>query len=90
MPDGLRAAAIASMQAGAGPAYDVSTVAGGRLRAENVAQGFVTEMDAASVRIEAAGGAEAGTRVAFALSGFGCEGELKEPAAAAPIGVGNR
>ncbi|MDI3287929.1 hypothetical protein QHF83_31745, partial [Polyangium sp. 15x6] len=91
MPIALRAAAIAARQAEAGEAYRFARGEPGRpLRADNPAQGFVAEMNAASVRIESSTGGGEAFQASLTFAGFGCEGDLRAPALAEPTASGNR
>jgi len=88
----LRAAYIAAVQGDADERYRVEPSAGGVVRAQNPAQRFVAEMDGASVRLEPEAEAEGAPawRASMAVAGYGCAGDLAEPAMAAPLAEDNR
>ncbi|WP_050429151.1 FG-GAP repeat protein [Chondromyces crocatus] len=88
LPLGLRAAYIASVQAGASSAYAVKPAAGG-LRAESPAQRLETTLTAEGVQLAPRGG-EAAWRFGLTPRGWGCGDRWVSAAPVVPEGEGNR
>jgi hypothetical protein len=85
---GLRAAYIASVQDGAGPAYRVQSEKSGTLRAGNAAQGMSIVF--APSGLEVAVGANDGQTVHLFLDAVGCGSQLQALPIAAARAAGNR
>ncbi|EYF01445.1 FG-GAP repeat protein [Chondromyces apiculatus] len=84
----VRAAYIASVQAGASPAYAVAATAQG-LAAENPAQGLTAALTVDGIEIGRRDG-EAGWRLGMAPLGWGCGATWTEAERVAPTAAGNR
>lgn len=92
-PAHLRAAYIAAVQSSAPESYGVIGVSLGgkepRLRAPNAAHRLTTDFSASGVRIAPEDG-EGRWSFSMALARYGCAGDLREAASAAPSAADNR
>jgi hypothetical protein len=87
-PAALRAAYVASVQKGAGPAYHVER-AGTGLRATSHAQGLVADFASSGATLSPAA-AEKAWAVAVGATAWGCEGAMTNVGPAEPEAAGNR